>query len=1059
MKAYLSILLFFVLVLTISPAIGQIKGTLTPDDFFTNILEYNAGISDGYAIFIIKNPTDSDITIDSSILASEIRKDPIKLSTSIKSTIYYEEVKFNVTYNDLQCTEIVNGTVGNSSEKKDKICVTIKTIREESVWSPIRNFVVHPMEAKKLKIIVTYRASLGDNRHDWVPTLTIAGTEYKQEKWVWFNTTWGNRMDVNLSLYRDNDTIYLNLTQLNITCSNVNCTDAVVVDNNDVELKFASGKLAWQVLLDNVSTRNFPNDKVVAFTPQANSTRYSLYWNNTNASSLGGSLLLWQDNFERYTVGQTPLKMSKSIATQGDVCLVQGNKAAGCNVTGGQFVSWNVTQYTDMSAQFEMNNSQSATNAMAIQTFGTNGYRAPQITSTNVYAINFQGDAVNIGVTASFTGTPTGYNITTQKDGNNLNVWINHVIKFGNASNTSRTTHSEIAYQPAVKESALLSLSVWNFTALTYGVPVNITVSSIQTVPAGIPQINFPLNASYFAGNLTANFTAIGPPSGSTKCWKILDGVETNIGATLLNTINFTFLSNLQEGSHKLTITCETTLINNSVDAFFSVFHTKELRQLFSNPVTEGLQTPLTIIIETTGGIQSLTGISNYTNVIYNSPTQTQSNSTTFNLTVTVTALSPSASSAIASFNWSFYGNYANGSITSTKLSNTSTQTVAQIGLKICVGNDLPVLNFSFFDEETNTLMANHSGPTAYQFESFFIPFSTIIGDIGRNYSFTLSSSNSYTLCPINNISFKINGNIRYLNSTTYTKARFYYIRNEQLSNTTTSFKRLYMLQDTLSTQQIFKVISGTSPAANVIVQVYRIYANESRVVAMAITDSNGLGNTYVHTGIVSYFMNVINSVNTLLYTSGITVFPDSVPTITYNILSQGYANTYQYFNKLTGICSRTSTLLSCTYNDTSGTAQTLTLTLQQFGVLEWTNVCINTTSATSGTITCAIPSAANATFSYDIRGNTTGAATAISDTFSTGSNNLYGTEGLIAAVILMMVVGLMLSFNPSVMVIGEVITLGLLAGFGFIDASGQALTGVTGIIIVGIILAVKMRS
>jgi hypothetical protein len=78
------------------------------------------------------------------------------------------------------------------------------------------------------------------------------------------------------------------------------------------------------------------------------------------------------------------------------------------------------------------------------------------------------------------------------------------------------------------------------------------------------------------------------------------------------------------------------------------------------------------------------------------------------------------------------------------------------------------------------------------------------------------------------------------------------------------------------------------------------------------------------------------------------------------------------------------------------------------------------------------------------------------SGTFKIGGTNLYGTNGLIIAAFLILVLALVGAFNPSVSIVLAII--GLIASFaiGFVEMS---LLSLVGIIIVAGIIILKSKS
>lgn len=274
---------------------------------------------------------------------------------------------------------------------------------------------------------------------------------------------------------RANDTWEINHSVYGIQCSTAKCMEIIVKE------KDTNVTLEYQTIVNGFWYQNNNGHNTTPVWRGSNFTvilfrnsSYSgvdIYYNNvTQQTDRSRSILLWYDNFESYAVGSLPARAMSSNSL-GRICQTNGQKAVGCDTTGGNFVSWNVTEYSkNVTAVFEINNSASDANDLILQLYGNNSYRIPQITTPNSYAINYQGGAT-IGTGVSFVGnSSTGYNVTMQSDNQSFNFWINHIIKGGNSTHfdVTRNSGSMIAFQPSISLKGLLSLKVWNQTIQTY---------------------------------------------------------------------------------------------------------------------------------------------------------------------------------------------------------------------------------------------------------------------------------------------------------------------------------------------------------------------------------------------------------------------------------------------------------------------------------------------------------------------------------------------------------------------------------------------------------------
>jgi len=303
------------------------------------------------------------------------------------------------------------------------------------------------------------------------------------------NETNYTRSIVNLT-YRDRDIVYINLTYYNITCNNVNCTDVKVFDQNDAELLFLNtsnaGKKAYQILLDNITSRDYPKNDMLTFMPQNNSGLYYICFNIPTVNTFG-YLQMWSDNFERYNIGSTP---NRSLSASGSCTVLQNGNDKICGNNGGWFQRWWLpSNYTNVTIQFEMNNTDTALNTHDIRIFQlttgfSSGYRAPYSNAVN--SIDLRNDTVNIefGTPMTYTSTGKAVNWTSGRQGNEVFAYYNHGYLTNRTSGNDTTAMSRdslIVGGSIASIWGIMSLKVWNVSVITYSSPTAMTVSAPQS--------------------------------------------------------------------------------------------------------------------------------------------------------------------------------------------------------------------------------------------------------------------------------------------------------------------------------------------------------------------------------------------------------------------------------------------------------------------------------------------------------------------------------------------------------------------------------------------------
>jgi len=435
-----------------------------------------------------------------------------------------------------------------------------------------------------------------------------------------------------------------------------------------------------------------------------------------------------------------------------------------------------------------------------------------------------------------------------------------------------------------------------------------------------------------------------------------------------------------------------------------------------------------------------------------------------YNLTVTM----PLISSLSQNFVWNATLFVTFGGVTKTRLSATSpTQTVQQVNLVLCNSTQLRAYNFTYFNEELNEKMTSiNLTANAYRFEASFNVFLNTPNDIGtKNFVFNLSSSNSYVIClQPDSASFKANADIRYLNETSFS-TRFHFLRFNNITNSTT-FLRLYLLDNSFSSpiRFIIREADGISPAGNVVVRAMRQYIenNSFETVAMGLTDSEGKAFTFLKMNTVFHkFRLERDGVVLREITQGVLGGSDVSLglELIFSLNPQPLAEPFLYLTRITKLCTSnvTTSIVTCTFNDTSISATKFTLTVQKFGSLKWTQLCQQSVSAAAGSLTCNVSSSGNGTYYYWLFAQFPKTNLLVdSNSFTVGKTQLFGTNGLIAAAFLIMVLAFLGIFNPSVSIIMGVLGMIISVWIGLLDVSIGALVG---IIIVAGIVVIKNRA
>lgn len=193
----------------------------TKDDIFVGLIENEAHLTGGHAIFQLRNPSPFAFSVDGSKLIVpylvEKGKGIDEINVYVLENVTTQET--NTTQYLTNCQDVF-GKGGNKSYiRTDCDTVTdgriIETTTEEFV--PLGTLTVQPYEVKTFKVEGTWSPSLRNNRVDWFPQLDIGGTLITQTSWAWWNSTYnhyqnetitngGGAQLTNYPVYREFDT-------------------------------------------------------------------------------------------------------------------------------------------------------------------------------------------------------------------------------------------------------------------------------------------------------------------------------------------------------------------------------------------------------------------------------------------------------------------------------------------------------------------------------------------------------------------------------------------------------------------------------------------------------------------------------------------------------------------------------------------------------------------------------------------------------------------------------------------------------------------------------------
>jgi len=298
------------------------------------------------------------------------------------------------------------------------------------------------------------------------------------------------------------------------------------------------------------------------------------------------------------------------------------------------------------------------------------------------------------------------------------------------------------------------------------------------------------------------------------------------------------------------------------------------------------------------------------------------------------------------------------------------------------------------------------------------------------------------------------NTTISGMTSNNYERRRYMYITNDTNQNLTMYFPQ------TANLYTIYIKASYMS-IANALITVSLLVDNDWKIIAEYLTQYDGSAFMYFQSNYNHKILITHPSYGNLSYDWA---FTPTTPEMTfYYTTSNGttLAEIMSIYNQVVGNCTsnNATATVACTYNDSSAHLQTMYLSVQKLSNVSWTSICANSSASSNGTMTCSAASAGNGTYYYWLYGKFASSTTLtikIADgSFTVGLINIFGTAGLLFSAILIIALVMIGSFNPVVTVFMGIVGLVASSVLGMLDISLAALVG---IIIVGIIIAIKSR-
>jgi hypothetical protein len=584
---------------------------------------------------------------------------------------------------------------------------------------------------------------------------------------------------------------------------------------------------------------------------------------------------------------------------------------------------------------------------------------------------------------------------------NNVSLYIDGVL---NETSTSHVNGTYLFTKILSEGNHNWSILAFNNYSLS-----NQSVSRIFAVDLTSPTIiisspyngtNF--NYSYLGQNMTLNTTAT--DSRLDRC--IYNHNGTNISFSCSSGVLTTAYFNLSNYS-SITVYANDTAgntISNTTTWTYKIFQNSITYQSSSyESSTEDLLVNISL-----GESKTITGI-----LVYNGTSYTATKSGSSREYLFLKSLSiPIAGNN--TFYWSF--NYGGEIINSTIFN----QNVSVITLTNCTSGTF-FLNLSFYDEKTKNILSESNNISAKVNILYYVD------DIKINKTFNNSfTTNNISICftPVNKVIVSL-GEIEYEDAT-HVKRRYYFIY-DTFSNSTTSIK-LYDLLSSQSTSFIVYIYDSESlpvEGAYIVLKKKFVETGEFEIVEMSRADDIGLGILHFVSEDDRYKIYYYDSNGNLLYTTNefSAVCIDSLCSITNTI---PYSILLDPFSELTGdpnfsyVISSSNESIIIVYNSLDGIGYNVLMEVDAMSIInDSIRICSETQlSSSSGILTCNISASGYDTHLVKLWVN---GKLEVSRYISEENEEYkeYGIEGIIYAILIILVLTLLFAWNWILCLVG----------------------------------------
>ncbi len=427
-----------------------------------------------------------------------------------------------------------------------------------------------------------------------------------------------------------------------------------------------------------------------------------------------------------------------------------------------------------------------------------------------------------------------------------------------------------------------------------------------------------------------------------------------------------------------------------------------------------------------------------------------------YSITTTIDIPQISSPSELVSFFWQLIYPVGGGSFIYQNLTSRE-QNISQIQLGLCSGGLTNItLNFTNWDEENRTVT------TPFDFYGTFLYW---LGDgtTYKNFSISNTSINNQTICILPaNLTYYTDAQIQYEKST-YVK-RSYYLINATLTNVTQHLK-LFSLLKTSSTSFIIEVIDESQiPVISAYLYIQRYYAGAGifETIEMARTDITGATIGHFEVETEDYKVLIVKDGEVLFESGAQKIFCRETPCTIIFQIEPAVGVEWNDFGDITSLIwslefDEDTNVWTYTYVDVSGTAQYGRLHVYYLkGDEGKMTICDTNSTSASATLTCNATGYDGEIYAAGYLSRSPEILVYLKSVIIGGLKAILGLEGLFLSMFVLMLLGLLGLWNPTV---GIVSIVGGMIILNFMGLASFGAVTIWGVIFIALILLWELKS